>query len=205
MSDDNDEKKSFDIFELIAAITLGLGAIGGAWAGFQSGLWGGNQATSYADAANTMSEMSALVTEAATKANEATMTYNRDADIDIQVKRLLFEGKKSTDPEALKRDVYLAKYLYVSQLSDPAKKYMKLPMTDDVDEVTDDQLLAAANTTSLDEKYYEELDNDSDAAYASAAESLAKAKKTFYDGQMANYQGDKFALTGVLYTLCLFL
>jgi len=47
----NEEQEyTFDKFELIAAIVLGLAAIGTALASFQSGLWGGKSVEAYGKA-----------------------------------------------------------------------------------------------------------------------------------------------------------
>jgi hypothetical protein len=39
--ENNTQEKAFDWFELLTALLLGLAAVGAAWAGFQSGQWGG--------------------------------------------------------------------------------------------------------------------------------------------------------------------
>lgn len=199
-----EEDKPFDPFELIVAILLGLGAIGGAWAGFQSGLWGGNQATAYAEAGNLMSEAAAIVTEAATQSNDATMTANRDADIDLQVKRAIFEAEESKDPEALKRAREIGKWFYAEQLSDEAKKFIGFPNKENSEEVTDAELDAAL-TKELGEKYFDALYAPSLAEYEAAEKKQGEAKSKFYEGQVANYNGDLLSLTGVLYTIAMFL
>lgn len=203
--DDKDEKeKPFDPFELIVAIILGLGAIGGAWASFQSALWGGNQATAYAEASNIMSEASAIVTEAATQSNDATMTANRDADIDLQVKRLLYEVHDSTDEATLKKARELAKWLYSEQLSEEGRKFIGLAGKDDVEDITDAEL-AAAIERPMGEKYFDSLYAPSLAEYERAEQRQIDAKRKFLEGQQANYNGDLLEFTGVLYTLVMFL
>lgn len=199
-----EDEKGFDVFELISAIVLGLGALGGAWAGFQSGLWGGNQATAYAEASNMTSEASAIVTEAASSTQDATLTGNRDADIDLQVKRLLFEVEEADDPAVEKRLMNTAKYLYMEELSDSAKKYLGLPKKPSSSDLSDKELLDA-NDKSLDDKYFEALYTEANAEYDRAEEKMKEAKKKFYEGQVANYNGDLLELTAVLYTIVLFL
>ncbi|MBI4953790.1 MAG: hypothetical protein HY908_17325 [Myxococcales bacterium] len=199
-----EDEKRFDVFELMAAIVLGLAAVGGAWAAFQSGLWGGNQASAYAEAANMMSEASALVTEASNLATEASMTANRDADIDLQVKRLLFEGAHANDEALAKRNVALAKYLYSDQLSPQASKFLGIPEREHFEDITDAEL-AAANAKSLDDKYFDALYAEASSQYDVAEKRQKDAKARFFEGQIANYNGDVLSLTAVLYTVCLFL
>lgn len=214
-----DKSSGIDLFELVTAIVLGLGALGGAWAGFQSGLWGGNQATSYAEAASMMAQAASVASEAGTDSTEASQTANRDADIDVQVTRLLFEAEKQfiraaakakTDEErkAAKDEVdeqrSLAKYLYVSQMSDTALKFLGLGHKERAEDITDEELAAAAGK-SLDEKYYHEIYASSEGQYEAGRTLQTTARKKFNEGMVANYKGDLHAFTGVLYTVCLFL
>ena len=62
-----DDNKPFDPFELAAAILLGIGAIGTAVAGHQSGLWGGQSVEAYGEAA-------ALTTKASSTYNDELTT-----------------------------------------------------------------------------------------------------------------------------------
>jgi hypothetical protein len=199
-----EDNAPFDKFELISAIVLGLGALGGAWAGYQAGLWGGNQATAYAEAANMMSEASGIFTEASSAGLDASMVGNRDADIDLQTKRLLFEADHSEDPELKKRNIYTAKYLYIDQLSEEAQRHLGLPKQDDFEKLTDAELIAA-NQKSLDEKYFDEIYKEAESEYDRAEGKQKEARKKFFEGQVANYNGDLLELTAVLYTVCLFL
>lgn len=210
MSDDGE--KGIDIFELITALVLGLGAIGGAWAGFQSGLWGGNQATAYSEAGNMMAEAAAIASEAGTEATEASQTANRDADIDVQAKRLMFDAAKladsaERDPKLaaeLQHMLLVAKYLYAEQLSEDAYKFLGLPDVESFDEITDEQLIAVTEK-GLDDKYFDAIYKPSEEAYERADAMTVAAKKKFAEGQLFNYQGDLHAFTGVLYTVVMFL
>lgn len=194
----------FDPFELLSAIVLGLGALGGAWAGYQAGLWGGNQATAYAEASNMMSEAAGIYTDAASSSLDASMTGNRDADIDLQVKRLLFEADHAEDAELKKRNFYTAKYLYVDQLSDDAQRYLGLPKKDDFEALTDGELLEATKK-DLDDEYFDALYKEASDEYERAENRQKDAKKKFFEGQQANYNGDLLEMTAVLYSICLFL
>lgn len=93
-------------FEVAVAILLGVAAIGSAWAGHQSGLWGGNQATAYNDSAM-------MATEAATLKTEAFVDISSDFAIDIQAKKLIAEARRNRNPANLE----MASYLYQYQLS----------------------------------------------------------------------------------------
>ncbi len=203
-SADKDEDKTFDVFELIVAIILGLGAIGGAWASYQSALWGGNQATAYAEASNMMTEASAIVTEASTQSNEATMTANRDADIDLQAKRHLFETHDSPDVEVVKKARTLAKWLYSEQMSDDGRQFLGIAGKDDIEDISDEEL-GAVLEKPLGEPYFDSLYAPSIAEYDRAEQKVLEAKRKFLEGQAANYNGDLLELTGVLYTLVMFL
>jgi len=208
-----------DAFELFIAIVLGLGAIGAAWAAFQSDLWGGNQATAYSEAANAMSEAAAVASEAGTDFTEASQTANRDSDLDVQITRLLFEAEKhhtrtlaKAKTEEEKEDANadyteqkdLAKYLYTSQMSETALKYLGLGSKASADDVSDEELKAASEK-SLDEPYYKELYATSEQQYDASRALQSKAKKKFAEGMICNYKADLLAFTGVLYTVCLFL
>ncbi len=115
-----DDKLVSDKFEMGMAILLGLAAIGSAWAGFQSGLWGGNQAGAYGEAAT-------IATQASTLQTEAFVDISTDFSIDIQAKRLINEGRDAQNVVDKNRAFNLASYLYQYQLSDAAYKALKLP------------------------------------------------------------------------------
>ena len=100
------EEDRIDVFELCMAIMLGLGAVGGAWAGFQGDLWGGKQAENYglaskemARAASTMSMSASKMGEASTSVTEATSgisqilsVHSHNVNLDVQAKQHVIEG-----------------------------------------------------------------------------------------------------------------
>ena len=91
MSVESSSENNIDIFELIVAILLGLSALGSAWAGFQSSLWGGNMSTSYAKA-NT------IAIQGATAKTDAMIQIAQDFQIDIMGKKLLREAQATKSP-----------------------------------------------------------------------------------------------------------
>jgi len=153
MADDKDDR--FDKYELLMAMMLGLGAIGGAWAGFQSDLWGGKQAEEYglaskemARAAATMSESAAQMGEASANVTEATSgvsqilsLYSHNANLDVQAKSHIIEGVVAREianagkPEGTPQETtvetdkhfYVAKYLYAVQMDEEYYVAMGFP------------------------------------------------------------------------------
>ena len=210
----NAESKPFDAFELLVAIVLGLAAIGGAWAGYQSALWGGNQATSYSAATNMLSDASRQITKAEALYTEAVQVANRDADIDLRISMLQVDATLREDAEdeesqlLVARNEMLVKYLLATQLSAQAYSYIGLPedldRTENWDELTPEQV-AAATSVELGSDYFDTLAADSLADMQAAEAIRDKAEARFSQGRLENYYGDQFSFTGVLYTVCLFL
>ncbi len=116
----SDDNKPFDPFELTAAILLGIGAIGASLAGHQEGLWGGQSVEAYGEAA-------ALTTKASSTYNDELTTYMQDTQIDIRSKELIWEGDESKDEDASARVLGMANWMLLTQVSDSAYKYLKLP------------------------------------------------------------------------------
>ncbi len=115
-----DDNKPFDPFELAAAILLGIGAIGTAVAGHQSGLWGGQSVEAYGEAA-------ALTTKASSTYNDELTTYMQDTQVDIRAKELIWEGSESEDDAAGERQLGMASWMLITQTSDAAYKFLGLP------------------------------------------------------------------------------
>ncbi|HRG17212.1 MAG TPA: hypothetical protein PLB00_14535, partial [Pseudomonadota bacterium] len=76
--------KSFDVFELAAAVLLGVGAVATAVAGHQSGLWGGASVEGYG-------ESSAMTTEASATFSDELTSYIQDAQVDVRAKEMVWE------------------------------------------------------------------------------------------------------------------
>jgi len=201
MSADNEEK-GFDKFELLAAILLGLGAIGAAIAAFQGGLWDGKMIESFGDAQTT-------ATKASTAYNEAMVTTAHDAAVDIQAKKLILEGLDSGDGATRDRSFEMAGYLYAFQMSEAGYKAFGFPAEDRTPEkakeaaqagsmdVLPDEMLVAALEKELDEDY-------EDVIFAEGIKQFAEADKKFSEGRNANEVGDKFDLLTVVYAISLF-
>ncbi|MEW6207195.1 MAG: hypothetical protein AB1631_02440, partial [Acidobacteriota bacterium] len=201
MSADNEEK-GFDRFELLAAMLLGLGAIGAAIAAFQGGLWDGKMIESFGDAQTT-------ATKASTAYNEANVTSAHDAAVDIQAKKLILEGLDAGDGATRDRSFEMAGYLYAFQMSEEGYKAFGFPDQERTPEkarevtqagsmdVLPDEMLVAALEKELDEKY-------EDAIFAEGLKLFQDADKKFSEGRNANEVGDKFDLLTVIYAISLF-
>jgi hypothetical protein len=116
-----EEKKAFDLFELLTALLLGFAAIGAAIAGLQAGQWGGKQLEAF-------SEANTLTTKAATQYNEDTVLMNADYAAIAQAKQHILEARDAQDPQGRERHLDMASYIYTMQLSENAYKAMELPM-----------------------------------------------------------------------------
>jgi hypothetical protein len=248
--DDDDDR--LDRFELTMAIMLGLGAVGGAWAGFQSDLWGGKQAEEYslaskemARAASVMSEASAQMGAAAANVTAAMSTvsqilsvHSHNINIDLQAKQHLVEGAiafararaeqgvaedaKIQPPVEAAKHFYVAKYLYAVHLDAEYYSAMGFPaeyrghykfaaMPDEVliakgngeiPAAVVDKLLAGARASIgvAATAYQQVVDKQTQ-----AGKSQLEADAHFQVGGKAGTVGDNLGVTGVLYTVALFL
>jgi uncharacterized protein YukE len=193
----SDENKPFDPFELTAAILLGLGAVGASVAGHQSGLWGGQSVEAYGEAA-------AMTTKASTTYNDELTTYLQDTQVDIRAKELIWEGDENKDDNAAGRQLAMANWLLLSQISDAAYKHLNLPADKrkaywDGDEkvlLAHEELLGALEA-ELSQEYVDEV-------FSTSEEEFKAADKRFGEGRNANNRGDEFSLAGVILTVALF-
>src|SRR5690349_21682115 len=119
MEQDND-KKPFDKFELVTAVLLGLTAIGAALAGQQGGQWGGKQLEAFSSA-NT------LTTKAATQYTEDTVLINADYAAVAAAKSFILNARDAGGQDR-ERNLDLASYQYMYQMSELGYKSMGLPM-----------------------------------------------------------------------------
>lgn len=192
-----DDNKPFDPFELAAAILLGIGAIGTAVAGHQSGLWGGQSVEAYGEAA-------ALTTKASSTYNDELTTYMQDTQVDIRAKELIWESVENKDEDAGARQGGMASWMLLTQTSDAAYKYLGLPADKrkaywegDSDVVLTNEELDKALETDLDDDYVQEV-------FGSSDDEFEAADKRFNEGRDANNKGDQFSLAGVILTVALF-
>lgn len=195
------QEKSFDTFELGAAVLLGLGAIFASLAGHQEGLWGGASVEAYGEAA-------AMTTKAATTYNDELTTYMQDVQTDVRAKELIWEGRDTDDDAAGSRRLGMANWLLLNQLSDAAYEQLGLPADkrkayQDADgDARDDVMLSdhdalSALGTDLGDDYVK-------AVFSESQEQFEAADKRFGEGRVANNLGDDFSLATVIFTVSLF-
>lgn len=190
-------QKLFDRFELAAAILLGLGAITASLASHQQNLWSGQSADAYSEAA-------ALTTKATKTYNDELTTAMRDAQTDVRAKELIWEGSDTRGTLAGDRQMGMASWLLLSQMSDTGYRFLRLPAEtrtiyragEELPLLDDDQLMTALNT-DLDQDYIR-------AVFASSAAEFAAADQRFAAGRDANGKGDQFSMAGVILTIALF-
>jgi hypothetical protein len=187
---------AFDLFELIAAILLGLGAIGAAYSGYQSSLWGGKSTEAYGLAAT-------MATKASTEYNYAVMDMAQDYSVDIQAKKLTMEGIDATDETTKIRSFEMASYLYTVQMSETGYKDLGLPMDlREGDPAKRDDIVQEMLQKALEG----DLGNDYvDLMLEEGEKKFADADKKFDEGRVANDTGDTFDLIGVIYAVGLFM
>jgi hypothetical protein len=116
------QEKGFDKFELLAAVVLGLSAVGASIASHQSGLWGGQSVEGYGEAA-------AMTTKASTTYNDELTSYIQDAQVDVRAKEMIWEAFETEEDDAARanRLKAMASWMYESQLSEHAYAGLKLP------------------------------------------------------------------------------
>jgi hypothetical protein len=189
------DKSGFDVFELLTAFILGVAAVGGAWAGHQAGLWGGNCQTAYGEAAT-------LTSRGGTTYQLGVMKANRDSMLDLQAKQLVLEGMTTQDEVTKLKTLGVAKYMYARQMSEEGYKALKLPAefrTKDDDKLMKlpESVLEESLENELDEKFFKTMTAPGQALFD-------EADKKFDEGREANQIGDQFGLAVVLYTIALF-
>ncbi len=142
-ADQEDKKTPFDKFELATALLLGLTAIGAALAGLQGGQWGGRQLEAFS-AANS------LTTKAATQYTEDTVLINADYAAVAAAKSYILAARDASGQDR-ERNLDLASYQYIYQMSELGYKSMELPMDyyaedeDEAEEAPEGGVQAAAN------------------------------------------------------------
>ncbi len=196
MSANPEKTSAFDIFELIAATLLGLGAIGAAYSGYQASLWGGKSVEAYGLA-------STMATKASTEYNYAVMDMSQDYNVDIQAKKLTMEGLDATDETTKVRSFEMASYLYTVQMSETGYKDLGLPMDlREGDPAKRDDIVQSMLQKALEN----DLGNDYvDLMLDKGEQQFVAADKKFDEGRDANNTGDIFGLVGVIYAVGLFM
>ncbi len=207
------EVETADRFELIAAVFLGLAAIGTAVAGFQAGLWDGKMIEGYGRA-------NKVATASASEQSRAIVEMSKDASIDVQAMQLILEADTGS-AQTKDLNYNIATYLYTRQMSDAGYKALGLPQearkTPEITSTNEAEVAAKmesleAKMESLKEEILEkvmEKDLTEDENYrkemlAAAVEKAAESDKAFNEGVEANEQGDKFELVNVIFAISLF-
>ncbi len=190
-------KASVEIFELCAAILLGLGATMGSIAGYQGGLWGGKSVESFGQSAR-------MTTKSADAGTFADSKIASDDVVKMQVMQLVARAKRQ--PKGDERDLLMHEVseLYIREYSDEAYDALDLPMKprnkyDKDGELTDlpEDVIFAAEKQDFHKDYYGWM-------YEEKSKHAKKADELFAEGQSFGTVGDQFALNGVYYTMSLF-
>lgn len=212
---------SVNMFELISALILGLGALGSAFAGFEANQWGSKQMEAYGDA-------NRFTTKASKQYSEDVVLMNADYAAIAQAKARIIEAREAGDAGSKNTNLEIASYIYTTQLSHAAYRTMGLPeeffIEDDADsagpapapapaaeageedapaaKTEDKDIPDAALFGTLDE----ELDEDYEDAMLKAGEDMVRqADERFEEGNKCDNIGDMFDLAGIAYTIALFL
>jgi len=184
-------------FEILAAIVLGLGAVGGAWAGYQANQWGATAISDFGDASTT-------ATKASTLLNVGISVANRDAQLDIQAKQLVLEASTTEDEVVKERSLAVARYLYTQQMSDEGYKSLGYPPEYRVEDTTKEapdipeQVLVAGLDHELGDEYFDQVLSD-------GSDQFTEADKKFDHGNAMSNRSTQFGLDAVFFTVCLFL
>jgi len=206
MSSSNDDR-SLRIFEIVVATLLGLGALGGAWAGYQANQWGSSAIENFGKSSTTATRGAALY-------NQGVATANRDANLDIHGKELTLQAmvaKAGLDPKnpdplaelAVTRDTTIAKYLYIRQMSDVGYAALGYPAEfnvadDDKANQMPDEALEKGLEAELDDTYMKQV-------LAAGEAKFAEADKIFAEGSAFSARSTAFGIVGMMFTVTLFL
>jgi hypothetical protein len=194
--DESIAEEKTSVFEVVVAILIGLGALGGAWTSYQGNQWGSTSTEKYGQAATT-------ATRGGTLFNVGVSTASRDSQLDIRGKELVLSAMTSKDPLAKERDLTIARYLYTRQMSDEAYAALGYPAeyrTADDDKASSmpEEILVSGLEKDLDEKYVIGM-------LRNGTERFKQADKVFQDGQAASGTSTRFGINGLFFTITLFL
>lgn len=194
---EKEAKGGAELFELCAAILLGLGATMGSIAGYQGGLWGGKSLESFG-------QSSRMTTKSADAGTFADSKIASDALVKLETMQLVSRAKSL--PKGEEKDLLLRQVseLYIREYSDEAYDALNLPLKprkkyDDEGELTDlpEEVIFEAAKQDFHKDYYGWM-------YEEKGKHAAKAEELFSEGQRFGTVGDQFALNGVYYTMSLF-
>lgn len=198
MSASAETEKPFELFELLAASLLGLGAVGAALAGYQGGLWGGNMTDAYSSAAGT-------ATKASSTYSEELATFIQDSQSSMRAKELIWIANETDNEDLRIRNREMASWMLLAQLSEPAYAALKLPAaTRQAYETGGDQVFS---TAELDQALAQDLDEGptyEDTLFAGSAAQFKESAAFTETARAANATGDKFSLAALVMTVGLF-
>ncbi len=190
-------KASVELFELCAALLLGLGATMGTIAGYQGGLWSGKSIESFG-----MS--SRITTKSADAGTFADSKIASDNLVKLQVIQLVTQAKHTPKDDEREFLLHQISELMIREYSDEAYDAMGLPqeprkMYDADGELLDlpEDVIFEASKQNFNKDYFQWM-------YEEKVKHTVKAEELFAEGQHAGTVGDEFALNGVYYTLSLF-
>lgn len=189
--------RPFDLFELISAILLGLGATLCSVSSYQNGLWSGKSNESFAQATQ-------VTTKSADSGTFADAQIASDSAVKIRVIEALSRANVLEGGEERDYLLSLASELYLRELSDEAYDDLHLPLEprkhyDETGELTTlpAEVLFEASKQDFSKTYYGWM-------YEEKVKRAAEAAELFKEGQRCGTIGDRFALNGVQYAMALF-
>ena len=190
-------KASVELFELCAAILLGLGATLGSIAGYQGGLWSGKSIESFG-------QSSRVTTKSADAGTYADSKIASDSLVKLEIMKLVSRALHT--PKGEERDflMHQVSELMIREYSDEAYDAIDLPLEPrkkyDADGTLADlpeEEIITASKKDFSKDYYGWM-------YEEKVKHTVKANELFAQGQHEGTVGDQFALDGVYYTMSLF-
>lgn len=182
-----------DIFELLTAVQLGLAALGGGWAAYQSSQWGGTAIEDFGKA-------STLATKGSTAFNTSVALITRDAQVEIQAKQLTLDAITAEEKNEKVKNALLARYLYGRQLSALGYEALGLPAgyhdESKFKEMPDDALVKAMKV-EFPQEYYTAMTK-------SGNDKFKESESVFEEGDTASALSTKFGQVAMFFTTALF-
>lgn len=190
-----DSTDTFDLFEVLTAILLGLAATATALVSHENSLYGGKSTEAYG-------ESTTMTSKASNLDNAAVVEASQDSNIEIETKKLIREARRAKNEDEKAEALELASYLLTENLSDAAYKGFGLPRefregSKQEEYISAEVLEKFSETEDLGKEYTDDL-------FSEGEELFDKADKIFDEGRVANNVGDQFSFSAVLYAISLF-
>ncbi len=190
-------RASVELFELCAAILLGLGATLGSIAGYQGGLWGGKSIESFG-------QSSTITTKSADAGTFADSKISSDGLVKMQVMQLVSRAKFTSKGDERDFLLHQVSELMLREYSNEAYEALGLPAAprkkyDSDGTLTDlpEEVIFEASKLDFHKEYYQWM-------YEDKVKHAVEARELFAEGQHQGTVGDQFSLDGVYYTMSLF-